>query len=195
MKLFRRRKQQQQENLKVESVVKTGSIIPLTEVFVDTLGRKWYQYENPMMIPAKRAIAAEVATKMQEMNITKENLLELMAKMKEYANKGNIVDLFAILNEIEFRLNFIAEEETLINLAACYFILDGEDETDFSEVEKIKKISYIKENKEAFNFFVQRAYELTMNYSEMSEIDIQEFLLQNAQNTERLKKHLLSKRY
>lgn len=193
MKWFKR-KQQQNESVKVESVVKTGSQIPLVPIFVDKEGRNWYQFENPMTIPAKRAIAAEVATRMQEMNLTKENLLDLMAKMKDHANKGQIVDLFAILNEIEFRMNFIAEEETLINLAACYFVIDGEDESDFSEVEKAKKINYIKDNKEAFNFFVQRAFEFTMNYSNMSETDIQEYLLQNALNAERLKKHLLTRR-
>ena len=190
-----KRKQQQKENIKVESVVKTGTQIPLNTIFIDKEGRNWYEFENPMTIPAKRAIAAEVATKMQEMNITKETLLELMAKMKEHANQGKIVDLFAILNEIEFRLNFIAEEDTLINLAAAYFVIDGEDETDFSEVDKIKKVTYIKENKEAFNFFVQRAFEYTTNYSEMSEIDIQEYLLQNALNAERLKKSMLERRY
>lgn len=194
MKWFKR-KQQQNESVKVESVVKTGSQIPLRAIFLDKEGRNWYEFENPMTIPAKRAIAAEVATKMQEMNITKENLIQLMVKMKEYANQGKIVDLFALLNEIEFRLNFIAEEETLINLAACYFVIDGEDETDFSDVERIKKVNYIKDNKEAFNFFVQRAFEYTTNYSNMSEIDIQEYLLQNAQNAERLKKALLSRRY
>lgn len=194
MKWFKR-KQQQNESVKVESVVKTGSQIPLKAIFLDKEGRNWYEFENAMTIPAKRAIAAEVATRMQEMNLTKNNLLELMAKMKDYANKGQIVELFSILHEIEFRLNFIAEEETLINLAACYFVIDGEDETDFSEVDKSKKIAYIKDNKEAFNFFVQRAFQYTTNYSNMSEVDIQEFLLQNAQNAERLKKYLLTKRY
>lgn len=194
MKWFRR-KQQQNENIKVESVIKTGSQIPLKAIFVDKEGRNWYEFENPMTIPAKRAIAAEVATKMQEMNLTKEVLLELMAKMKDYANKGQIVELFAILNEIEFRMNFIAEEETLINLAASYFVIDGEDETDFSEVDKVKKVNYIKENKEAFNFFVQRAFEYTSNYSDMSEVDIQEYLAMNAQNVERIKKYLLTKRF
>ena len=193
MKWFRR-KQQQNENVKVESVVKTGSQIPLNVIFVDKEGRNWYEFQNAMTIPAKRAIAAEVATKMQEMNLTKEVFLDLLAKMKEYANQGKIVDLFAILNEMEFRMNFIAEEETLINLAAAYFVIEGEDETDFSEVEKVKKVNYIKENKEAFNFFVQRAFEFTTNYSEMSETDIQEYLLQNALNAERLKKHLLTHR-
>jgi hypothetical protein len=190
-----KRKQQQTENIKVESVVKTGSQIPLIPIFTDSLGRNWYEFQNAVTIPAKRAIAAEVATKFQEMNLTKKSLLELMEKMKDHANNGKIVDLFAILHEIEFRLNFIAEEETLINLAAAYFVIEGEDETDFSEVEKAKKIEYIKENKEAFNFFVQRAFEFTTNYSEMSEIDIQEYLLQNAQNTERIKKYLLTRRY
>jgi hypothetical protein len=147
-----KRKQQQKENIKVETVVKTGSQVPLREVYVDKDGRKWYEFENPLMIPAKRAIAAEVATKMQEMNLTKDALLQLMAKMKEYANQGKIVDLFSVLHEIEFRLNFIAEEETLINLAACYFVIEGEDETEFSEVEKNNKVSYIKSNSEAFNF-------------------------------------------
>jgi len=189
-----KRKQQQTESIKVENVVKTGSQIPLTPIFTDSLGRNWYEFQSAVTIPAKRAIAAEVATKFQEMNISKESLLELMGKMKEHANNGKIVDLFVILNEIEFRLNFIGEEETLINLAAAYFVLEGEDETDFSEVERVKKVEYIKENKEAFNFFVQRAFEFTMNYSEMSEIDIQEYLLQNAQNAERIKKYLLSKR-
>lgn len=193
MKWFKR-KQQQNESIKVESVVKTGSQIPLKPIFVDAQGRNWYEFENPMTIPAKRAIAAEVATRMQEMNLTKESLLELMAKMKDHANKGQIVELFALLNEIEFRMNFIAEEDTLINLAAAYFVIDGEDETDFSEVDKSKKVAYIKENKEAFNFFVQRAFEFTTNYSNMSEIDIQEFLLQNAHNVERIKKYLLTKR-
>lgn len=189
-----KRKQQQKENIKVENVVKTGSQVPLREVYIDKDGRKWYEFENPLMIPAKRAIAAEVATKMQEMNLTKDVLLQLMAKMKEHANKGQIVDLFAILNEIEFRLNFIAEDETLINLAACYFVVEGEDETEFSEVEKNNKVNYIKSNSEAFNFFVQRAFEYTTKYSQLSDIDIQEYLNLNAQNAERIQQYLLKQR-
>jgi hypothetical protein len=189
-----KRKQQQKENIKVETVVKTGSQVPLRQVYVDKDGRKWYEFENPLMIPAKRAIAAEVATKMQEMNLTKDALLQLMAKMKEYANQGKIVDLFSVLHEIEFRLNFIAEEETLINLAACYFVIEGEDETEFSEVEKNNKVSYIKSNSEAFNFFVQRAFEFTTKYSQLSDIDIQEYLTLNAQNAERIQQYLLSQR-
>jgi|688.fasta_scaffold373826_1 hypothetical protein len=185
-----KRKQQQKEITTSVKDAQTGTTIPLTHIFTDSLQRKWYQFDNHLTIPAKRAIAAEVATKMQEMNLTKEVLLQLMAKMKDHANSGKIVELFSILNEIEFRLNFIAEEETLISLAACYFVLEGEDETNFNEVEKKKKVDFIKSDKQAFNFFVQRAFEYTTKYSQMSDIDIQEYLTLNAHNAERVNHYL-----
>lgn len=185
MKWFKRKQQQ-----KTTIDETTGKKLVLNHVFTDKEGRKWYQFENALTMPAKRAIAAEVATRMQEMNLTKEKLLGMMKIMKEQANSGNIVELFHTLNEIEFRLNFIAEEETLIELAACYFVIDGEDESDFSEIYRKKKIEYIKKDPEAFNFFVQRAFEYTTIYSEISDTDIHEFLKLNAHNARRISEFL-----
>lgn len=185
MKWFKRKQQQ-----KTTIDETTGTKLVLNHVFTDKEGRKWYQFDNALTMPAKRAIAAEVATRMQEMNLTKEKLLGMMKVMKEQANSGNIVELFHTLNEIEFRLNFIAEEETLIELAACYFVMDGEDESDFSEVYRKKKIEYIKKDPEAFNFFVQRAFEYTTIYSEISDTDIHEFLKLNAHNARRISEFL-----
>lgn len=185
MKWFKRKQQQ-----KIAIDESTGKKLVLNHVFTSNDGVKWYQFENPLAMPAKRAIAAEVATRMQEMNLTKEKLLGMMKVMKDQANKGNIVELFHTLNEIEFRLNFIAEEETLIELAACYFVMEGEDETDFSEIYRKKKIDYIKSDPEAFNFFVQRAFEYTTIYSELSDSDIHEFLRLNAHNAKRISEFL-----
>lgn len=185
MKWFKRKQQQ-----KVSNESSTGERLVLSHIFTDKNGKKWYQFDNALAMPAKRAIAAEVATRMQEMNLTKEKLLGMMKIMKEQANSGNIVELFHTLNEIEFRLNFIAEEETLIELAACYFVIEGENETDFSEVYRKKKIEYIKSDPDAFNFFVQRAFEFTTIYSEISDTDIHEYLKLNAQNARRISEFL-----
>lgn len=155
-------------------------------IYEDKKGNKWYSYVNPMAIPAKRAIAAEVATRFAEMNLTKENLITLMAEMKKKANEGNIVDLFQLLAEIEFRLNFLGEEETLKELACCYFLLNDEDESDFSDVYKNMKLNLWKEDEESKYFFIQGAFTLTRRYSEMSEVDIHEYLMKNAPNAERL---------
>jgi hypothetical protein len=163
----------------------TGKKIPLTHIFTDSKGRKWFEYDNPMAMPARRAISAEVATRLQEMNMTKEVMIGLMNKMKEFANNGDIVSLFGILNDMEFRMNFIGEEQTLIELASCYFVVEGEDESSFSEVDRKMKVDFIKEDMEAFNFFVQRAFTLTIRFSQISQADILNYLIQNAQEAEK----------
>lgn len=164
--------------------------IPLNCIYTDKFGNKWYEYESNLMMPAKRAIAAEVAARFADMNITKDKLIELMGKMKELANQGNIVDLFHLLAEIEFRLNFLAESKTLTELAICYFVIEGEDETDFVETVKKKKLEILEKDEEAAAFFLERAYRLTMNYSDMSEGVILEFLKENKVNEMRLEQIL-----
>ncbi len=184
MKLFRR--QQQKESVKHL----TGSIIPLKKVFTDSRGVDWFEYENPLTMPAKRAIAAEVATRFASMNVTKDVLKQTIEQMKQRANAGNIVELFAILNELEFRLDFLGEEETLIELAACYFIEDGENEAEFNEVIRKKKVELFKTKPDLFDFFVQRAFELTINFSNISEADILDYLNRNALQNESLLRFL-----
>jgi hypothetical protein len=180
MKLFRRRQQQQfGKHL-------TGSIIPLKKVFTDSRGVDWFEYENPLTMPAKRAIAAEVATRFASMNVTKDVLKQVIEQMKQRANAGNIVELFSILGELEFRLDFLGEEETLVELAACYFIEDGENETEFNEVIRKNKVELFKSRPDLFDFFVQRAFEHTINFSNISEADILDYLNRNALQNERL---------
>lgn len=181
MKLFKRR-QQQEESVKHL----TGSIIPLKEIFTDSRGVKWFEYDNPLTMPAKRAIAAEVATRFASMNLTKDVLKQLIEQMKQKANSGNIVELFSILSEIEFRLDFLGEEQTLIELAACYFVEDGENETEFNEVTRKKKVELFKTNPDLFNFFVQRAFEHTINFSTISDADILDYLNRNALQNEKI---------
>jgi hypothetical protein len=180
MKLFKRRQQQQfGKHL-------TGSIIPLKKVFTDSRGVDWFEYENPLTMPAKRAIAAEVATRFASMNVTKDVLKQVIEQMKQRANAGNIVELFSILGELEFRLDFLGEEETLVELAACYFIEDGENETEFNEVIRKNKVELFKSRPDLFDFFVQRAFEHTINFSNISEADILDYLNRNALQNERL---------
>lgn len=160
--------------------------IEVEEVYTDKFGNKWYSYVNPLSIPAKRAIAAEVATRFAEMNITKASFKVLVDEMKKKANEGNIVELFQLLAEIEFRLEFLGEEETLKQLACCYFLINDEDEADYSDVYNSKKLEVWREDDEAKYFFIQGAFILTQGYSSLSEIDIQEYLIQNAPNADRL---------
>jgi hypothetical protein len=164
--------------------------ILVNKVYTDKFGNDWFEYANPMELPAKRAIAAEVATRFAEMNLTKQSLVVLLEDMKKKANDGNIVELFGLLNEIEFRLNFIGEEQTLLELATCYFLLADEDEADFTDLYKSKKLEILKSDSDAKAFFIKGAFGYTMKYSNLLDVDILDYLNLNAPNEKRLEQIL-----
>ena len=154
----------------------TGTKIPLNHVFTDSDGVKWFEFTNPLTMSAKRAIAAEVATRFAEMNLTKDQLKILIENMKSKANAGNIVELFNILAELEFRLDYVGEMQTMIELATCYFVMDGEDESEFSEIWKQRKQDKFKSDQNLQDFFLRKAFELTIKSSEISAQDIHDYL-------------------
>lgn len=160
--------------------------IPMTKIYTDKNGVAWYEYNNPLTIPAKRAISAEVATRFADMNLTRFQLIRLIQEMKRNANEGKIVDLFHLLAEVEFRINYLGEEETLLELATIYFVIDGEDETGMDEMSKKKKRDLLKSDEEALSFFLERAWKLTTKFSESSEYAIAEYLKINQVNIEKL---------
>lgn len=160
--------------------------IPMTKIYTDKNGLSWYEYNNPLTIPAKRAISAEVATRFADMNLTRFQLIRLIQEMKRNANEGKIVDLFHLLAEVEFRINYLGEEETLLELATIYFVIDGEDETGMDEMSKKKKRDLLKSDEEALSFFLERAWKLTTKFSESSEYAIAEYLKINQVNIEKL---------
>jgi hypothetical protein len=168
----------------------TGSIIPLNHVYTAKDGTKWFEYKNPLTIPARRAISAEVATRFAEMNMNKDQLKTLIEGMKKHANNGNIVELFNILAEMEFRMEYIGEEKTLLELASCYFIIDGENENDFNDVWKSRKTEMMENDGDLKDFFLQRAFVITTKYSELSETDIHDYLKTNGPANERFKRVL-----
>lgn len=185
MKWFKRQQPKPVSPVMADSKHVTGSIIPLNKIFTDQEGHNWFEYANPLQMPSKRAIAAEVATRFVEMNMTKDQLKTMVDAMKKSANAGNIVEMFHLLAEIEWRLEFIGEEQTLMELAACYYVIDGENETEFNDVFKQSKIDKLKNNQLVRDFFVQRALASTIKFSELSSDDIREFLKVSALENER----------
>lgn len=171
---------------KTAPVVRDRKIL-LKEVYRDKEGRPWYEYANPLTLPAKRAISAEIATRYADLNLSRKNLLLIIEEMKKKANDGNIVEVFNLLSEIEYRTNFLAEEETLTELALVYFVAgDEEDETTFSDIDRTRKIEIFKRDPEAKDFFLSAAWRYTIRYSDTSDVDILAYLKGNLADVERI---------
>ena len=153
-------------------------------------GNVFFEYVNNLELPAKRAIAAEVAVREATMNMTSEVLVELIDKMIELAEKGKIVDLFAILKEMKTRIQYISEEETLRKLATVYFVMNNEDESSYIREEQQKKIDVWKADQDLGDFFLQKAYDLTMSYSATSKVDIITYLKKYEADIKKIEKYL-----
>ena len=178
MNLFKRKKKQPDTNFETE------------EIFKDKFGNRWFQFTNKLNIPARRAIAAEVATRFADLNLTKPALKELIELMKDNANKGDIVSLFGVLNEIEYRLDYVGEEKTLTDLAVTYYLLNDEDPAILDEKLQKKKRKILEDDPKAKDFFLQAAFDCTMNYSNTSPIDIIDYLEHNGINDKKIDRFL-----
>ncbi len=175
---------------KKKKVVEPESKAPLKLVYTSNDGTNWYEYENILQIPARRGIAAEVATRMADMNLTKPKFKVIIEKMKQFGNNGDIVSLFALLSEVEFRLDFIGEEDTIKEFATLYFLIEGENGEIVDEVAKRRKIEIFKQDAEAEAFFLRKGFETITEYSNTSEIDILDYLVRNQVANKKLNSYL-----
>jgi hypothetical protein len=159
--------------------------IPVTEIY-QVSGHIFYQYENVLEIPAQRAIAAEVAIRQASMNMTVDVLHMSIDKCIDLANKGKIVDLFAILKEMKDRSLMVAERETLMQLATVYFLMDNEDESKYIRSEQQKKLDLFKENSDIADFFLQLSYKFITTYTANYQENILKYLAEQEQKVKRL---------
>jgi hypothetical protein len=114
--------------------------------------------------------------KQAEMIIDRDTLLAFIAGMKDSANKGKITEMFADLMNLEQRVNYACEEETLLSLACVYFLIEGEDPRTISEGLQSRKRSIMKADDNARAFFLSSAYKLTGTLSDISAVDILSYL-------------------
>lgn len=149
---------------------------PLTEIYVDRAGNKFYQFSDPLQIPAIRAVAAEAALRYAEMCMTKSELQAVFVKMAEYCNGGKFVDLFALVKEAQYRLENVAEEKTLLELACVYTVMNNEDERIYDAAAQKQKLAVMTATDESRAFFLSWAWKFTSVYSAMSELDIVDYL-------------------
>lgn len=141
-------------------------------IYVDKKGNKYYQLKVPESIAMRRATAANMATKEAEFCLTKDALKKMFALMKEYANTGDFTNCFYIMGEIEARMDYAGEEETLLTLASCYFFTENEDITLYIPGGRRRKKSHVAGGRRALLTWL----EATKQYANTSINDITPYL-------------------
>lgn len=152
----------------------------LEEIYVTADGTKIFGYKNPLLLPANRAISAEIAANQAAMKITRPQLEGMIEAMVQAGNEGEIVELFGYLYSLKDRLTWAAEEETLRNLANIYLLVEGENPEIIEKKFDKQKRQLMEEDLQARAFFLQYALKRTSDYSDISETDILRYLTAKA---------------
>jgi hypothetical protein len=127
-------------------------------------GIKFYTFRNPEEFPAMRGLAAERAKRFAAMNLTEQELRGLLDACIEAANRNDLVKAFAIIHEVKYRLDFICEENSLLDLACLYYVLEDEDPDNPDADSNAKKLAYMRGDAEARAFFLHMAFSIMNRY-------------------------------
>jgi len=148
-------------------------------------GKHFYQLLNDPDMPKKRFVYAQQFFEELNMKITKDTLEEFCGALKKEINNGDLGKTYKLVDEIEHRLNWAFEPETLMKFASVIYFDLKEDITDYDpEYSKIKIDLWKK--KGLIHHFLKILMSDSLNFLNLSESDLVIYL--DKQNQE-LKRH------
>lgn len=159
-------------------------------IYTDMFGYNYYVLIDASQMNYSRSIQAEAAITQAEYNITRDSLIKVIGEMKDFANKGEIVSLFALLEELEFRCAVAGEEDTLLNLSSVYVFREDENIDGYYPAFQADKISTWRKSDESRSFFLSLGYNITQTSNGISEIDIMNSLKVLTENESRISRIL-----
>lgn len=162
----------------------------LTLAYTSANGTKFYSHKNPLEIGAIRGIGADKARRFADMMITERSLRELIKECKAAGGQNDLVRAFWIIEEIDFRLKFISEEKSTLDLVCIYFMLENEDPDMPSDALNREKHKIFEDDPKANAFFLRIGVELTSKLSGKPAEDSVAFLEESRILSERIRRYI-----
>lgn len=155
-------------------------------------GVKFYCFENVLNIGALRGLAADKASRFAEMKLTERSMKEIIKEMKREAAAGDLIKAFSLVQEIEYRLNFICEENSILDLVCIYFMLQDENPEFASEATNKRKHKIFEEDPKARAFFLNIGVDLMSKLLKKPAEDLHSYLKENQALSDRLLRFIVA---
>ena len=172
------------------NVIDNSKNTQLNLVYTDSEKNKWYSHINPLEISPIRGLSAEKAKRFMEMKITEKSLKALILEIKVAAGQNDIVKAFSIIEEINHRLNFITEEDSILDLVLIYYFLEDENPNVPSEYHNDKKRKILIKDPKARGFFLQIGISLMKQFSSIPEENLNEYLIKTKDLADRIYRYI-----
>lgn len=163
----------------------------LAVAYTTSKGKVFYSFANPLDLPPIRGLGAEKAKRFLDLKITERSMRELITRCKTVAGAGDLVEAFAIIQEIDYRLRFITEESSVLDLVSIYFILEDEDPEIPSEAKNREKHKIYEEDPKARAFFLRIGVAFLNQFSGKPDEDFLAYLEENKTMSERIRRFIV----
>lgn len=173
----------------------------LTQVFIDSKGKRYYRYPNDMDIPILRKGALEKCLMEIESGLSSRELAMILDAMKKALNfrKGDrmIPDLSKVgflIEEINNRKDMLIHPELLFKAVSILYIREDENPAKVDEEITRQKESQLREDSKEglYDFFYTSGLSAYIPFLEKSEDEWMESFREGTVKVEALKKHLTS---
>lgn len=160
------------------------------KVYTDASGNNWYTLVNITDIGSIRSVAAERANRFIGMHLSQFELKKLTRAQNEAFRTGEIMKAAAIGHEIEYRNEFLTEENSIFDLVHIYYLLEDEDPNKPEEWALRKKHEIWAHDLAAHAFFLRIGLTLTKRFSSLSEDASLKYLLEIKATAERIYRYI-----
>lgn len=127
-------------------------------VYTDKQGNRWYAHKDPLQMSVNRLQDLKESEDFLRLNITHEWACDLVAKLKECINSGNIIQAGLLLTDFEFRLSMNWSKYALLHFCASYYLINNEPFDPSVKCYDQKK-QLIDESIELQDFFLTDVFE------------------------------------
>jgi hypothetical protein len=147
-------------------------------------GEQWYVIAESSIIPYESKLKIDEAIKLAGMGLSPAFLDEMDAYMNEVRNvrSGGKIDftkVFALWDELMLRRKLLFELDAMLNLCACFAILEDENPYEFNDAFYALKVKKLREDREAQDFFLRIAISMLPHLKDISEHDFLTYLQQS----------------
>jgi len=150
--------------------------VMLERIYKDKSGNYYYQFVNPAQMTAERAIAGSLAEAQFGWNLTAEDLISELKKIHDALNAKDYVKAGAICVDLEMRATKLRNDKTILELAATYFLIEGEKPELYLRSNVERKLKIWTADDAARSFFLKYVVDTLRLYGDLSWDDLENSL-------------------
>lgn len=137
----------------------------LIEAYTDKFGNKMFTFIDIEVMPKCRILACERAARYCEMYVSETRFKKALAQIIDAGGKGDWATAISILKELEYHTHYIGETESLMEIAAAFYMFQDEDPWEFHTSDIISKTELWNKDSKAKDFFLCEGMRLSSVYS------------------------------